>query len=389
MKNIFQNLKNNKFFTIFIMVVILLVLYKALDYIPGAFEVLKSFWGNLVNISKPILIAAVISYILKPLVDLFDRLYLRIFYNIKKGQNVFDVITVKKFERIRLLTVLTVIISLGSMLFILFSFILEPFIASLNSLIKEFPNFIALADKFLRNLELDQKVIIEINQRVTQFFNVNLSNLLNSSVSAITSFISNTGVRIFNFLVAVILSVYILRDKEKIGRFFSVLVDITFKNKYGSGIKNLFKELDRVFGKYFTGVIVDATFVGISSFILTAIIKNPYAVIIGVMAGVSNVIPYLGPLIGAATAFILGLPSGLPVAILGFTLLMIFQQIEGNLIQPKILGDFVGLPPLVVLISIIIGGGLFGVIGIIIASPVVGVFSIYYKRYLKKINMEM
>ena len=68
---------------------------------------------------------------------------------------------------------------------------------------------------------------------------------------------------------------------------------------------------------------------------------------------------------------------------------MIFQQIEGNLIQPKILGDFVGLPPLVVIISIIIGGGLFGVVGIIIASPVVGVISLYYKRYLNKIDKEI
>ena len=130
-------------------------------------------------------------------------------------------------------------------------------------------------------------------------------------------------------------------------------------------------------------------FVGFSSFVLTAIIKNPYAVIIGVLAGVSNVIPYVGPLIGALGALILGLPSGVTTAVLGFALLMIFQQIEGNIIQPKILGDFVGLPPLVVIISIIVGGGLFGVVGIIIASPVVGVISLYYRRYLEKINKSL
>ena len=186
-----------------------------------------------------------------------------------------------------------------------------------------------------------------------------------------------------------VMAVYILRDKEKIARFFSILLDVVFKKKSGDRIRNFFGELDRIFGRYFTGVIVDATFVGICSFILTSIIKNPYAVIIGVLAGVSNVIPYLGPLVGAASAFILGLPSGFTVAILGFLLLMGFQQIEGNLIQPKILGDFVGLPPLVVLISIIIGGGLFGVVGIIIASPVVGVASVYYKRYLEKIDKEI
>lgn len=389
MKKIFEDLKNHKFFTVFIMVIILLILYKVLDYVPGAWENLKFFWSNLVVILKPILIAAVMSYILKPLVDLVDRMYLKLFYKIKKEQNSLKVITKKKFEKVRLLTVLTVVIGLGISLFVLFSFMLEPFLSSLNSLIKELPNFIDLADKFFRSLEIDPNVISEINHRVTEFFNVNLSNMLNTSVTAITSFISNTGVLIFNFLVAVILSVYILRDKEKIARFFSILLDVVFKKKSGDRIRNFFGELDRIFGRYFTGVIVDATFVGICSFILTSIIKNPYAVIIGVLAGVSNVIPYLGPLVGAASAFILGLPSGFTVAILGFLLLMGFQQIEGNLIQPKILGDFVGLPPLVVLISIIIGGGLFGVVGIIIASPVVGVASVYYKRYLEKIDKEI
>lgn len=389
MKKIFEDLKNHKFFTVFIMVIILLILYKVLDYVPGAWKNLKFFWSNLVVILKPILIAAVMSYILKPLVDLVDRMYLKLFYKIKKEQNSLKVITKKKFEKVRLLTVLTVVIGLGISLFVLFSFMLEPFLSSLNSLIKELPNFIDLADKFFRSLEIDPNVISEINHRVTEFFNVNLSNMLNTSVTAITSFISNTGVLIFNFLVAVILSVYILRDKEKIARFFSILLDVVFKKKSGDRIRNFFGELDRIFGRYFTGVIVDATFVGICSFILTSIIKNPYAVIIGVLAGVSNVIPYLGPLVGAASAFILGLPSGFTVAILGFLLLMGFQQIEGNLIQPKILGDFVGLPPLVVLISIIIGGGLFGVVGIIIASPVVGVASVYYKRYLEKIDKEI
>ena len=88
-------------------------------------------------------------------------------------------------------------------------------------------------------------------------------------------------------------------------------------------------------------------------------------------------------------ALILGLPSGLTTALLGFILLILFQQIEGNFIQPKILGDFVGLPPLVVIICIIVGGGLFGIVGIILSLPTVGVISLYYKRYLEKINKEL
>lgn len=388
MKKFFGDIKNHKFFLIFIMILILLIVYKAFDYIPAAWENTKNFTLRVVDIATPITIAIVMSYILKPLVNLVDRIYLKLFYKMKKDDPI-DKLSKKQFSRIRLLTVLTVLVVLGSLVVILFMFILEPFINSVKSLIKELPAFVTTAANFLNNLEIDPKVVSEITQKVNQFLNTNLANLLNTSVVTLTSFISNTGIFIFNFLIAVILSVYILRDKEKIGRFFGTLIDIIFSENFSKKFKNFAVDFDKIFSGYFTGVIVDAMFVGFCSFALTAIIKNPYSVIIGVLAGVSNVIPYFGPLIGALGALILGLPSGLTTALLGFILLILFQQIEGNLIQPKILGDFVGLPPLVVIICIIVGGGLFGIVGIILSLPTVGVISLYYKRYLEKINKEL
>lgn len=388
MKKFFGDIKNHKFFLIFIMILILLIAYKAFDYIPAAWENTKNFTLKVVDIATPITIAVVMSYILKPLVNLVDRIYLKLFYKMKKDDPI-DKLSKKQFSRIRLLTVLTVLVVLGSLVVILFMFILEPFINSVKSLIKELPAFVTTAANFLNNLEIDPKVVSEITQKVNQFLNTNLANLLNTSVATLTSFISNTGIFIFNFLIAVILSVYILRDKEKIGRFFGTLIDIIFSENFSKKFKNFAVDFDKIFSGYFTGVIVDAMFVGFCSFALTAIIKNPYSVIIGVLAGVSNVIPYFGPLIGALGALILGLPSGLTTALFGFILLILFQQIEGNLIQPKILGDFVGLPPLVVIICIIVGGGLFGIVGIILSLPTVGVISLYYKRYLEKINKEL
>ncbi|BAK79569.1 putative permease [Candidatus Arthromitus sp. SFB-mouse-Yit] len=371
------------------MVIILILLYKGIDYVPEVWGNIKVFWVNLFSICQPIIIAAIMSYILKPLVNLLDKGYFRLFYKIKKDQDPLEVVSKKQFGRIRLLTIVTVMLVLGSAVAILIAFILEPFLNSLKALIKELPAYVDIIIRFLNNFEIDPNIINVINEKVGYFLNNNFKNLLDVSISALTAFISSTGVFIFNLLVAVILSVYMLRDKEKISKFFSTLSDIIFKKHISTKIKNFTLDFDQVFGGYFTGLIVDAVFVGVCSFILTYIIKNPYAVIIGVLAGMSNVIPYLGPLIGAIGAFVLGLPSGFSVAILGFLLLMAFQQIEGNLIQPKILGDFVGLPPLVVIVSLIIGGGLFGIGGIILSSPVVGVISLYYRRYLKKIDKEI
>ncbi|WP_044035502.1 AI-2E family transporter [Candidatus Arthromitus sp. SFB-rat-Yit] len=386
MKEFWGNFKRHRFFIIFIMVIMVVLLNKAIDYVPGFWYRITEISSKMFNICQPIIIAAIMSYILKPLVNLLDKVYFKLFYKVKKDQNPVEIVSKKQFSRIRLLTVVTVLLVLGSAFAILITFILEPFLKSLKSLIIQLPDYLNIVLEFLGNFEIDPNIINNINEKVAYFLNNNLKNVLDISISAVTSLISSTGTFIFNFLVAVILSVYILRDKEKIAKFFSTLSDVIFRNKISMKIKNFVLDFDQIFSGYFTGVIVDAIFVGVCSFILTYIIKNPYALIIGVLAGVSNVIPYLGPLIGAIGAFVLGLPSGFSTAIIGFLLLMAFQQIEGNLIQPKILGDFVGLSPLVVIVSLIVGGGLFGIAGIILSSPVVGIISLYYKRYLKKIN---
>lgn len=383
MKKIIHGLKEHKFFMIFIMIAILILIYRVFDYIPHIWIGISSFFSQFLTIITPITIAGVMSYILKPLVNKVDKLYLKIFYKIDKKQDARSILSEKKLNKVRLLTVLTVIVSLIIGIIVVMSFVFEPFLNSLKALIAELPAYVDMFNNFMNNLEIDPQLMGQVNLKVTDFLNTNFTNMLNTSVSAITTFISNTGVMVFNFIIAVILSVYILRDKEKIGKFFSVILELITTKSFYKKVITFAVDADKVFSGYFTGVIIDATFVGVSSFVLTAIVGNPYSVIIGVIAGVSNVIPYLGPVIGALAALILGLPSGLSVAFLGFILLMLFQQIEGNLIQPKILGDFVGISPLIVIVALLIGGGLFGVVGIILSSPIAGLISIYYKRYVE------
>ncbi len=384
-----MDIKNHKFFVIFVMFFILIILYKLADYTPVILGGFRDFGFRLLGICQPIIIAMILSYILKPLVNLIDKMYFKLFYKIDKNQNPLDVVSEKQFSRVRLLTVLSVLLTLIGFIVILVFFILEPLLNSLRSLVKEVPSFINIVNSGLSGFELDPEFVSQVVQKVTGFFTTNFSNLLNTSISALTSFISNTGILIFNFVIAIILSVYILRSKEKIARFFSVLSDIVFTERFSKKVKEFSINFDRVFGGYFTGVIVDAILVGCCSFILTAIVKNPYAVVVGVVAGICNVVPYVGPLVGALAGLFLGLPASITTAVLSFLVLIGFQQIDGNIVQPKILGEFVGLPPLVIIMSIIIGGGLFGIIGIIIASPTVGVISLYYKKYLEKIDKKI
>lgn len=204
MKKVFDDIKNHKFFTVFIMLIILILLYRSVDYIPVFWENLKKFGSDLINISKPIIIAAIMSYILKPLINLIDKLYFRLFYKVNKNEDPLKVISKKQFNKIRLLSVVTVLLTLSFLTVMLILFILEPFLNSLKNLIGELPAFVDLVSRFLINLELDPQILNTFNQNISQFLNTNLANLLNTSVSALTTFISNTGVVIFNFLVAVI-----------------------------------------------------------------------------------------------------------------------------------------------------------------------------------------
>ncbi len=109
------------------MVIILILLYKGIDYVPEVWGNIKVFWVNLFSICQPIIIAAIMSYILKPLVNLLDKGYFRLFYKIKKDQDPLEVVSKKQFGRIRLLTIVTVMLVLGSAVAILIAFILEPF----------------------------------------------------------------------------------------------------------------------------------------------------------------------------------------------------------------------------------------------------------------------
>ena len=234
MREFWKDIKSHKFFTIFIMVIILILLYKGIDYVPEVWGNIKVFWVNLFSICQPIIIAAIMSYILKPLVNLLDKGYFRLFYKIKKDQDPLEVVSKKQLGRIRLLTIVTVMLVLGSAVAILIVFILEPFLNSLKALIKELPAYVDIVIRFLNNFEIDPNIINVINEKVGYFLNNNFKNLLDVSISALTAFISSTGVFIFNLLVAVILSVYMLRDKEKISKFFSTLSDIIFKKNISS-----------------------------------------------------------------------------------------------------------------------------------------------------------
>ena len=171
-----------------------------------------------------------------------------------------------------------------------------------------------------------------------------------------------------NILIGLIVMVYLLNMKDLLRRQFRKLLFALFSRKKAKEIEEL-QYVHRVFGGFILGKIIDSAIIGVITFFVLSIMKMPYTLLVSVIVGVTNVIPFFGPFIGAIPCFFLILLTS-PVQSLYFAItILIIQQIDGNIIGPKVLGDSTGLSSFWVLFSILLFGGLFGFVGMIIAVP--------------------
>ena len=220
---------------------------------------------------------------------------------------------------------------------------------------------------------------------------ISLKNLLTDSSSILQvglNYIVNYGVKILgalkNILLGTILAIYFLASKEKLcAQLKKILASFTSRRTYLNVIR-LLRFTDKTFGGFLIGKIIDSIIIGVLTCVVLAIFKIPYYPLISVIVGVTNVIPFFGPFIGAIpSAFIIFIVS--PMKALVFVILILFiQQLDGNVIGPKILGDSIGVSALWVVISITICGGFFGFAGMLFGVPLVAVCYALFKQYVEK-----
>ena len=203
-------------------------------------------------------------------------------------------------------------------------------------------------------------------------------NVLQQSdfIANITTGVYNVVRAIFNVIIGFIVSVYVLMTKEKfIGQAKKIIYAI-FRPRYGNVVMEVGRKADEVFGGFFIGKIIDSMIIGVLCFFGLTLLKMPYILLISVIVGVTNVIPFFGPYIGAIPSAVLILLND-PIKGLYFLIfILVLQQLDGNVIGPKILGNSTGLSAFWVVFSILLGGGLFGFVGMIMGVPTFAV--VYY-----------
>lgn len=229
----------------------------------------------------------------------------------------------------------------------------------INKFFKNYPAVEQAATNMLTDFNTDFATIVERIQPM-------LENILTGAWGVVTV--------VKNFLLGFIVSVYMLCFKEKLRAQIKKVIISVFKKRTCERIMSVCSQANTVFSGFITGKIVDSIIIGLICFIGLTIMGMPYATMISVIIGVTNIIPFFGPLIGAIPSALLILLTEPNKCIIFIVFIIVLQQFDGNILGPKILGDSTGLPGFWVLISLLVFGGLFGFVGMVFAVPTTALF---------------
>lgn len=279
-------------------------------------------------------------------------------------------------------TILLLFILVVGSIYVLFNSIIPPIMKNLRLLLESLPMFQESMNYYIK--ELGPYVESFINQQQIDQISNFITNLLSAIGTQIlqlgTGVITNVTGFAISTLTTIILSIYFLKDKEILINSVDKGAQALLSPRLLKRMKQLLHDLDVVFGGFLIAQLIAAILAGVFSTLILLVIRHPFAILVGLVTGVTNVIPYIGPILGALLGCFLGLFSSLNLAILSLILLTIYQQLDANVIQPKLLSNSVGLNPVWVLIAILIGGHYLGMVGMIVSIPSAALAQIYLTR---------
>lgn len=383
-----KNLLKNKFVQLGLSIFAVICLSILFFFLLYRIETIINLIGGIIKIFMPIIYGLVIAYVLNPVIKLLEN---KLFNKLLKKTKLDDT-KIKKHSRTYSIVTAAVIFFL--VLYLLISYIIPEIIASIQVLLGNVPNYIDIVENWLKGtLQNNPDVsnqILENYEEMSSYIIETLNESIMPSINNLIVNLSNGVVGIFkflyNFIVGFIIAIYLLSGKENyIAQTKKTLYSI-FNIKIANSILEKSRFINDVFGRYMMGVLLDCCAIGIIMFIFGIIFQMPYALLIAVICAITNAIPYFGPYIG-------GIPSGLlillvspPKAIIFAIFVVILQQFDGMYLAPKIIGNKTGLKRFWVLCAILICGGLFGVVGMIIGVPI---FAILYAFAKDHINISL
>lgn len=338
------------------------ILIKVID----SYHLIFASLGGMFSTISPFLMAFIFAYLLNPIIVFLER----------------------QFKLKRAWSVTFTYVGLLFLCYVAGSFLFPIIYQSGRDLISQLPTFAikmqTLMDQWMMNaypLELSdlapiQDQIMTTIPKLTDVLTRSLSSLVGMTYSALMG----TG----NFLMAFIISIYVLLEKEKFISIVKKLIFIVFRKKMATHFVGAGQLFHANIGKYLIGKSLDSIFVGVCAIIGLSFIGAKYAVLLGVIFGIMNMIPFVGPIIGTLVAVGINLFYNPLVAFVAFVFLLIVQQVETLVIDPKVVGEKMGLNPFFTLLAVTIGGKFFGMFGMILSVPVMGMIKFYVTTFINQ-----
>ena len=368
----------------FLIVIACIVCYFAIlrfDYITKAFS-------EIMRILRPIIYGVVIAYLLNPVMKFVERCISKGVRRIVKNE--------KRAIRVsRSIAIFVAIVFALIIVSALIIMLIPELVKSIYELIEKMPGQIQEFVDYISEIrqgdgqqqKLLENALIRGSDAIEEWVKNNLfskDNILVTGIAGITSGVISVLGGVLDVVIGIIVSIYALYSKEEFLCQGRKIIYALMSPKQANLTLHILRKSNSIFSGFIIGKIIDSAIIGVLCFIGVSILRMPYALLVSVFIGVTNVIPYFGPFIGAVPTailiFIVDPVKGIYFVIFVFLL----QQLDGNVIGPKILGDTTGLSAFWVLFSILLFGGLFGVPGMIIGVPAFAVIYYVAKLYISQ-----
>ena len=348
-----------------------LVIAASMLFYYGVFHMKTLITGiqTFLGILTPIVYGVVIAFLLTPVLNFLEK---KIIYPLLARKEVS--VGKKGRKAIRWACVILCMFLFLALIYALIMMILPELIRSIMGLIYSFPAYVKVIQKWLQSFiekwNLNSDALDTLNQSITTAQDYLTTNIL----PQMQEMLKNISAGVFelinflkNFLIGAIVSLYLMADKEGFIAKAKMLTYAIFNTQHANFIIHSMRFTNRTFIGFFSGKILDSAIIGVLCYIGMNFLNMPYILLISVIIGVTNVIPFFGPYLGA-------IPS------------IFLKQFDGNILGPKILGDSTGLSSFLVIVAILIGGGIFGIPGMIIGVPV---FAVLYAALGRLVHISL
>ena len=359
-----------------LLVIILGVLFFFLIY---KIDVIFAGIEKILGILMPVILGAVIAYLLIPVDEYFEKIYIKYFGKYFKTR-------AKRNKIIRIGGVATAIFLFLIILFMLVYLVVPQIYNNTRNLLLALPGQVSnlmvwITEKMADDTELSS-IISRIYHEAMNFLSTWVkTDMIDQLYLVIDGLLGAVNV-VAEFFIGIIIAVYLMVSREIFVLQGKKVIHAFLNDEHASMFIQLLKECNRIFGGFINGKLLDSLIIGILCFVGVSLLQMPYSVLVAVIIGVTNVIPFFGPYIGAIPSTILIMLDSPSKGLIFIVFILVLQQFDGNILGPKILGDSIGLSPFWIIFAILLGGGLFGVVGMLFGVPVFAVLYFLIKSFI-------